>query len=144
MKLVILGLMFVSMLEPMAGDTDQKYLERQYRVYNQQYFDNKLPEPKIDTRLNNLYEAQTVCNTDGNNCSISFNLHYVAARRTAQGTLLHEMCHIKTWTKHLNSSLLPPSADSEFYHDKSWRGCMLQLDAQGVFRVINIDFYREE
>jgi len=127
------------------GDTDAVFLRHTYTSYNEQLFGNHLTKtPKIDVDLHNNDMADTTCeNDDGTDCTLSFNLRYVAAPRAAQTVLLHEMCHIKLWSKHLAPSG-EHDAGSEFYHDRSWRACMLSLDASGAFRQINIDYYHEE
>lgn len=128
------------------GDTDAAYLQHLYETYNEQYFNNHLTRiPKIDVDNHTARnEADTGCDDDAIECTISFNLHFTAAPRTAQSVLLHEMCHIKVWKSHVTHDRFPPDPASEFYHDRSWRSCMLALDAAGAFRVINIDFYRED
>jgi SprT-like family len=128
-------------------DTDAAYLQHLYETYNEQYFGSHLTlTPKITVvDETNTYMADTECKgDDGTDCTLTFNLHYVAAPRTAQSTLLHEMCHIKVWNKHLVKGAFPPDPGSEFYHDRSWRACMLGVDAAGAFRQINIDFYHED
>jgi hypothetical protein len=131
---------------PSGGDTDAMYLQHLYATYNEQYFHNRLTTtPYITMDLANENEADTECTgDDGSGCTIRFNLHYVAAPRTAQSVLLHEMCHIKVWKTHISQAVFPPDSSSEFYHDRVWRSCMLSLDAEGAFRVINIDYYRED
>lgn len=117
--------------ENSGRDTTIAYLQKLYPIYNQEYFQNKLPETKID-----LYEdramATTLCESGGVNCSISFNLRYVVAPRVSQFTMIHEMCHIKTW-----------DAEKDV-HGRIWRACMLQVDMQGGFRQIIIDGYGED
>lgn len=126
------------------GDTDVTYLERLYATYNEQYFQKRLPlSVKIDIDNHTTNIADTVCNQQATDCSISFNMKYAAAPRVAEAVMLHELCHIKLWEKHVSHDVFPPSSGSEFYHDSSWRSCMLSLDAQGAFRIINIDYYRE-
>lgn len=129
----------------LAGDADAAYVRGLYPVYNARYFGGHLP---TDTVFN--YElgadniAETRClNDDGTGCTISFNEHFAAAQRTAETTLLHEMCHIKVWKTHLLKD--KPALDDEnvFYHNKSWQTCMLVIDMQGAFREINIDYYTE-
>jgi hypothetical protein len=129
-----------------GGDTDAMYLQHLYATYNEQYFQNRLTlTPVITVDLTGPNEADTGCDgNDGTGCTIRFNLHYTAAPRTAQSVLLHEMCHIKVWKTHVSTDSFPPDPASEFYHDRSWRSCMLSLDAEGAFRVINIDYYRED
>lgn len=127
-----------------SADTDAAFLQREYASYNDQLFGNHLTKtPKIDTDLHSDSMADTTCVNDGTNCTLSFNLHYVAAPRIADIVLLHEMCHIKLWSKHMPPPGESPNSGSEFYHDRSWRACMLSLDLNGAFRNINIDYYHE-
>ena len=138
---------FVPLPAPTAsnGDTDAAYLERLYETYNDQYFGNRLTRtPIIDVENEGPDMADSWCdNQDGTGCHISFDLHYTAAPRTAQSVLLHEMCHIKTWSFYADKKVPPGSDYSRLFHGKEWRGCMLSLDAQGAFREINIDYYYE-
>lgn len=127
------------------GDTDAAFLQHEYASFNDQLFGNHLTKtPKIDIDLHNTDMADTTCTNDGTDCTLSFNMRYVAAPRIAESILLHEMCHIKVWSKHLPPSGENPNPGSEFYHDRSWRACMLSLDSSGAFRQINIDFYHED
>ncbi len=113
------------------------YLEKLYATDNEEFFRNKLPKnPRIDL-LEEQYMASTVCSDDGKDCVVKFNLKYVAARRVADFTILHEMCHIKTWGKDVDDF------GQEIVHGKLWRSCMLQIDQRGAFREILIDNYRE-
>ncbi len=79
--------------------------------------------------------ATTWCTKSG--CILSFNPKYVLAPRVADSTMLHEMCHLKLWDKEVDTK------GTQVYHGKMWQNCMLQLDAQGIFREIIIDNYRE-
>lgn len=137
---------FVDVPLPSAsnGETDAAYLQHLYEIYNEQYFQNHLDKaPKINIELTGNNMADTWCdNPDGTGCAIRFNMHYVAAPRVGQTTILHEMCHIKVWPQTFaNQPLLPSTV---YDHGRSWRSCMLALDMQGAFRQINIDFYNEE
>ena len=124
--------------EPTSGRPDVQYLNRLYDVYNQEYFRNRLSSAvDIDLDESELhYMASTQCKDDGTDCTIHFNLSYTLAPRVAQFTMLHEMCHIKTWKRSMELG--------EGDHDRLWRGCMLQLDAEGAFREIIIDNFKEE
>lgn len=128
------------------GETDAAYLQHMYAIFNDQYFHNRLTQtPVINTELTGDDMAETVCNNnDGTACKMSFNLHFTASPRVAEGVMLHEMCHVKVWPSHIYVGDFPPASGSEFYHDRVWRACMLSLDTQGAFRVINIDYYQEK
>ena len=126
------------------GDVDEAYLGRLFASYNDLYFDNKLPkDTKFFNTLGGDNMADTECDELGQNCVVRFNPHYTAAVRVAEGTMLHEMCHMKVWTRVLESNR-PPMADKVQYdHDnKPWQSCMLSMDAMGAFRHINIDYYQ--
>ena len=123
------------------GDTSVSLLQRTYTAYNEQYFGDKLP--KVDDVAISLdlhddgFVATTDKGLDGEHFRIRFNMKYAAAEKFAQATLLHEMCHMKTWDK-----------DRDFMgaweeHGKLWRSCMLTLDSEGAFRDLEIDNYRE-
>ena len=128
---------------PLTGDADVAHARSLYPVYNEQYFGKHLPsEIQINFDLGGENIAETEClKEDGTNCTISFNPHFAAAGRTADITLLHEMCHIKTWKTHLLKDKPVFMGTQTYYHDKSWRGCMLAVDTQGAFRQIIIDYY---
>ena len=132
------GIEIVSSLE-----TSEDSLARMYVAYNDLYFDNKLPtETKVFYTLGGENMADTECDDSGRNCVMRFNPHYTAANRVAEATMLHEMCHVKVWTRLLESNR-PPMVDQRVYdHSKPWQSCMLSLDSMGAFRQINIDLYQ--
>lgn len=114
-----------------ADDTSLFLLRQWYREYNDLYFDNSLPS---DTTIDFNLKDGTMASTGMVNFqrfNISFDYHYVAAQRTGRFTLLHEMCHIKTWGEMEDGN-----------HGPRWRTCMLAIDQQGEFRTIIIDKYR--
>jgi hypothetical protein len=116
------------------------FFQQIYDTYNNQYFDNKLPKT-VDIDLlepNDKFMASTMCDSIGVNCKIHFNMKYVSADRVARITMKHEMCHVKTWMKDMDS------LGMQVEHGKIWRSCMLQLDIQGAFRQDIIDGYVEE
>lgn len=127
-----------------SQDTNEALLKRLYATYNDMYFDNKLPK---DTQFSNDLGgtnnmADTGCDNLGQNCTMRFNPHYTAAWRTAEGTMLHEMCHVKTWTRLLDENRPPMMDPQEYAHSDPWQACMLGLDAMGALRRINIDYYK--
>lgn len=123
------------------GDTDLVYLQNDFRKFNQQYFQNRLKNVLISLSDNIPDMATTECMPDGDNCKMKFNLKYVLAPRIADQTMLHEMCHVKMWTREAKEvDVFGVPKD----HGKAWRSCMLQLDMVGAFREVIIDNYREE
>jgi hypothetical protein len=133
---------FVTIPAPTNADRlpDAAYFQSAYAVYNDAYFQNKLPKVITIDLLepNNEFMASTMCDVAGTVCTIHFNMKYVSADRVAKLTLKHEMCHVKTWMKDMDS--LGVQND----HGRVWRACMLQLDMQGAFRQDIIDGYAEE
>ena len=120
---------------PIGGDeTTVEFLQDSYRIYNEEYFHNRLTKtPKIRIVNNMEAMADTVC--DFGSCTMRFNPRYSAAPRVASLNLLHEMCHIKVWGQ---------EGVGGNSHDRVWRSCMLSLDMQGAFRELLIDRYQED
>jgi hypothetical protein len=112
-----------------AQSVTQKYLEKSYARNNAQYFENKLPVAVVDYDLRDPEFMATTRRTYDGVFHISFNPFYISAERYAELTMLHEMCHIKTWNDQ---------------HGARWRACMIQLDLQGAFRDELIDTYQEK
>lgn len=112
-------------------DMTIEQLQNQYSEDNDRFFNNKLPKKvTIDYgETDPRYMATTVLKDDG--FHISLNLAFARAERVDQYLLLHEACHIETW-----------SEGSQ--HGPDWRVCMLKIDAQGGFREIFIDEYEEK
>ena len=112
-----------------TGDVNREYLEKVYTEYNAEYFGNKLPKDVVIDY--NLHDPEFVALTRKpfGPFHISFNPAYAGADRTADLTMLHEMCHIKTW------------GDD---HGSKWRACMIELELGGAFRVELIDSYKEK
>ena len=135
---------FVNLAEP-KSETTVEFIQQAYVAYNQAYFQDKLPkDTKISLDPQAIGMADTGCDNNlgdmGIDCTMRFDLKYVLAPRTAESTLLHEMCHIKTWAKTQADTRPEGVSREEWDHNKYWRGCMLSLDAAGAFREINIDY----
>lgn len=107
-----------------------KEIENQYRIFNEQYFDNKLPKDVVIDYSESVDMASTMKMRDGR-FHIAFNDKFVAAPRIMNIVLIHEQCHVKTWEEILK-------------HGPLWRTCMLTLDATGAFRNELIDNYEEK
>jgi hypothetical protein len=115
-----------------------------YTGANQEYFGNTLPENIMVTMDEHdpKWEASTTKRTDGI-FWIRFNEKYITSERTANLILLHEMCHVKVWDRtHEDPSKF--DGDKDGGHNEIWRSCMLELDAQGAFRMQLIDGYQEK
>lgn len=106
-------------------------LQSQYSSNNDRFFDNKLPKKVVIdySETNPLYMATTTEHEDG--FHISFNRAFARAGRVDEYLLLHESCHIVAWSDGVG-------------HEARWRTCMLGIDAQGGFREIFIDGYKEK
>lgn len=102
-----------------------KEIANQYRVFNEQYFDNKLPKDVVIDYGESVDMASTIQMSDGR-FHLAFNDRFVAAPRILNIILLHEQCHVKTWKE-------------SPMHGPEWRTCMVGLDAMGAFRTELID-----
>jgi hypothetical protein len=120
------------------GVVDAAYMQSLYEVYNVGYFGKKLPQVLVIDMLetNPKWMASTMKMSDGS-FIIHFNETSVVAARTGQLTMLHEMCHVKTWGEDVTLDGEPID------HGRYWRSCMIQLDMQGAFRQVLIDNYFE-
>lgn len=118
------------------------WYQRMFTVYNREYFHGRLNMPTIHVQeipgLQN--EATTICTDNGTNCVMEFAPVFNAAPRDAAQHLLHEMCHERTWPDDQSGLVL--HTDDLTRHGKHWRGCMIDLDNQGAWRNIIIDFYK--
>jgi SprT-like family len=115
-------------------DTSVEMLRKWYREFNEAYFQNKLPDnTTFDLNLRNGNMAQTSI-PGWAVFNISMDPHYVAAQRMGQLTLLHEMCHVETFTD---------SRDPKVQHGEKWLACMTRIDVAGGFRDIIIDRYEK-
>ena len=133
---------FVPVPAPSGGRVDAAYMQKLYETYNEGYFHNRLPRVIAINMFesNPDFMASTMCDEDMN-CVIQFNDTFVVSARTAQLTLLHEMCHVKMWkTDRVTFGGVTIQND----HGRVWRSCMLQLDAEGANREILIDNYHED
>jgi len=121
-----------------GSDTTLAWLQGIYPLFNDAYFENKLPQDvEIDLLEHDPNSmATTDCTSSNKNCKIHFNYKYVVAPRNAELTMLHEMCHIPTFDEHV-----PGASGQVALHGPHWRICMLKLDIQGAFRYILIDGY---
>lgn len=106
-------------------------LQNQYAVDNDRFFDDKLPKKVVIDygETNPQYMATTAFRE--NEFHISLNPTFARAERVDKYLLLHEACHMDTWSEGVE-------------HGPDWRVCMLKIDAQGGFREIFIDEYQEK
>jgi hypothetical protein len=109
-----------------------KDLDKWYATYNAEYFNDKLPKNTIISwnEVDDRYMATTTVLPSGR-YHIAFNKKYCLADRVAHITLLHEDCHILTFTE--------VSEGKKEEHGPRWRTCMLHLALQGAFESELID-----
>ena len=112
-----------------ANIEGQTELDKKYAEYNELYFDNKLPKDTLIDHSESIQMASTMKMSNGR-FHIAFNDKYTLAERVSRSTLLHEQCHIQTWSEQKAAE-----------HGPRWRTCMLTLDIQGIFRRLTIDEY---
>lgn len=97
--------------------------------FNSEYFDEKLPDNIVIDW--GEYDENKMGSTnvlkDGR-FHIALNAKYSAAYRTAALILLHEDCHVLTWTE-----------EPKVMHGPRWKTCMLNLYQQGAFKPFLID-----
>lgn len=116
-------------------------LEIWYSEYNSGYFQDKLPNDVVIDygEYNPDFMATTSQLPDGR-FHIAFNEVYTKAPRVAHITLLHEMCHVKTFDERDPETVHTLGGS----HGPRWRRCMLILDFDGAFRRELIDAYERE
>jgi hypothetical protein len=119
---IILAVIFVYILqgaEPICRGLKLKYLE-----YNDAYFDGVLPRNTI-VEYGTCPDAQSIaCTTHpGDVFKITLVKEYNLAPVQAHVNLLHESCHIVTWTE-LEE------------HGPRWKDCMHRIYQKGAFEGI--------
>ena len=107
-----------------------KHLNWWNEGYNSGYFDDKLPKHiVIDwSEYNDDNMATTTVLPDGR-FHIALNEKYCLATRVAHITLLHEDCHILTFSE----------VNEGKEHGPRWRTCMINLSRQRAFENELID-----
>jgi len=91
-----------------------------YDTFNREAFGNELPQAKLEWKEMPHLLGKTVKKDDGK-FYIYLNPDLIRCQRTGDQTLLHEMCHIKTWK-------LNPKTD----HGPEWQGCMHEQAMNGI------------
>jgi hypothetical protein len=132
---IILALLYFAVQNGFPRSQSEEYdvtlaeLQAAYSTYNITEFNGDLPgDTLIDFNEHDKDNmATTALLTDGK-FHLSFNRKYVTGVRIMNMTMLHEMCHVKTYGNE---------------HGLIWQSCMLDLDRAGVFREILIDGYHE-
>lgn len=102
-----------------------------YAGYNETYFNTTLPK---DTKVGygDAGGAMAVTRTtDGRHFEIILDRTYNKSARVAHTVLLHEMCHIETWSEVEE-------------HGHKFIGCMRATYRAGAFQAIWIDAYSPE
>lgn len=91
-----------------------------FKTYNRDYFFGHLPEVRFEW-VNLHYKlrmAETDCNFEP--CIIRMDPTYNEAFPVAKATMLHEMCHVESWTE----------LDQ---HGIKWQACMHKIWLEGAF-----------
>lgn len=104
----------------------QQDLQYMYEVYNEEYFDNKLPKDTKVIYTTPIPDAMAQGETFkiGDSYVIWIDAHYDNSMGVASETELHEMCHVKLpWD-------IPDGIDG---HGPKFQACMHNLADQGAF-----------
>lgn len=105
-----------------------KDLDKYYSQYNSEFFNDTLPrDVVIDWGEYNTDRLASTSKLSDGRFHIAFNEQYTSAGRVARLVLLHEQCHIATWS------------EQPLEHGPRWRTCMLNLYQQGAFKADLID-----
>lgn len=112
-------LLTASALHAQVYEVSFPRLANWYSSYNMQYFDDGLPR---DTELvyGPLKDAMGETTRVGGRFRITIDKRWAPAEVTQEATLLHEMCHVETWTE----------LDK---HGPRWRTCVKRLQIAGAF-----------
>lgn len=105
----------------------QRDLDAWYDWYNESFFLNQLPK-NTEIRWADLTQnhdmGETFCDLEHKTCRILLDRETNRVPRTAQWTLVHELCHIKV-----------PSG-RELEHGPLFQQCMIDVAVRGGFRDI--------
>ena len=110
------------LLASSVGATPCEGLKAWYDGYNEQYFSNLLPSDTV-VSYGNAGGNIAITFKDSARFHIVLEQRYNLAPNQAHESLLHEECHIETWSAH----------DSLDGHGVAWRGCMDRLYKAGAF-----------
>ena len=107
-----------------------------YDSYNAAYFNSQLPSVQVVLQTpppigNEELEGETIHAVGGHWYKIYISPKYNITGDQQAETVLHEMCHVKTWEDAEASGV---SYDGG--HGAPWQGCMLGLAKQGAFASI--------
>lgn len=113
-----------------------KDLDKWFEGTNSEFFDEKLPKDTVIDwgEYDNDRMGSTTILPDGR-FHIAFNEKYCLATRVAHLVLLHEECHVFTFSEIKKND---PASE----HGPRWRTCMLNLYQQGAFKSDLIDGYK--
>jgi hypothetical protein len=125
---------------PSGTSVTEAQMNQTYSEFNQEYFHDRLPHDVVIDFGESVAMATTVKMADGR-FHIAFNEKYNQSARQMRETMLHEVCHVKTWHPLAEQT---PEDILTGQHGNRWRACMLQLDMAGAFRREIIDYYQGE
>ena len=107
-------------------------LQQDYADYNQAFFDNTLPKNVVVTwsdipksKDGRFVMGNTHEEIIGGTFSIQIDTKSNIAWATADTTLLHEMCHVKTYDRTVE-------LDQDM-HGPLFKACIVNLELQGAF-----------
>ena len=97
-------------------------LEKDYEVFNQDYFLGQLPPANVEwANLTDQHDMGMTWVDQAGARQIRVDKSTNPVLKQAEMTLLHEMCHVKTDAKELDS------------HGLKWQACMVDLADHGAF-----------
>ena len=107
-----------------------------YDSYNAAYFNSQLPSVQVVLQTpppigNEVLEGETLHAVGGHWYKIYISPKYNITGDQQAETVLHEMCHVKTWEDAEASGI---SYDGG--HGKNWQNCMKGLAENDAFRDI--------
>lgn len=112
-----------------VGRTSER-LEAHYKIMNQDYFSNRLPEDVKIVVVDKLFDenlgrllGSTICSSP-EHCRITVDREMNAAPVTMELTIDHEMCHVESHGKNFDA------------HGEAFQACMLHLALAGAFREV--------
>jgi len=130
LKLYIAGLILLGLCVPVPAQRCLG-LKAWYDDYNKEYFSHKLPDQVIIERLYRKDVLAWTSKDEAGTFHITFSTAFKLGERHEHLTLLHEMCHVKTWDEVADGT----------EHGRKWKICMYTLRSEGAFDSSLIEAY---
>jgi len=110
----------------------------EYAEYNKEYFGNTLPYATIDyvdiITQEGVHKGEHEVLADVEHNASTYHIRvdktFNPILKTADLSLLHEMCHIKLDA----SGEVPLTVDDDVAHGDKFQGCMISLSSRGAMR----------